>query len=210
MASTQACIFDLDRTLVDLQSYTDYGAALRELLQLLGGAQPAEVPAADWEAPTLTTMAILVGLAGDERWQAASDVVARYEHEAIPHSVAMPGLAELDSQLQGLPRAVVTLLPTDVARAALAHHGITIDVVIGRDPHIRAKPSGAGLVIAAQQLGVNIGDCVMIGDSSWDHAAAMDAGAGFVGVPVSAMAFPSDVPIARDLTEAVRRALSKS
>ena len=206
MAGVQGYIFDLDRTLVDLQSFTDYAAALRDVTALVGEQQGAAVPDADWDAPTLSTMAILVALAGDERWEQASRAVAAHERAAIPQSVAMPGLESLDDALAGTPRAVVTLLPQDVARETLAHHGIHIDVIVGRDPLIPAKPSGAGLVVAAELLGVPVSACVMIGDSSWDHAAAVDAGAAFIGVPVSASAFGPEVDLADGLVSAIARA----
>ncbi len=205
-SEVSAYVFDLDRTLVDLQSFTDYAAALRDVTDLVGEARNADVPGADWDAPTLSTMAILVALAGDERWGPASRAVAAHERAAIPMSMAMPGLDSLDDALAGAPRAVVTLLPEDVAREVLAHHGIRIDVVIGRDPHIPAKPSGAGIVVASQRLGVAVTECVMIGDSTWDHAAAVDAGAAFIGVPVTATAFAADVPVAEGLLSAVTAA----
>jgi phosphoglycolate phosphatase-like HAD superfamily hydrolase len=201
-----AYVFDLDRTLVDLQSFTDYAAALRDLTEMVGEGVGAAVPDADWDAPTLSTMAILVALAGDGRWGPASRAVAAHEWAAIPQSTAMPGLESLDGALAGAPRAVVTLLPEDVAREALAHHGMHVDVIIGRDPYIPAKPSGAGVVVAAERLGVRVSSCVMIGDSTWDHAAAVDAGAAFIGVPVTAEAFGADVPVAPGLLAAVAAA----
>lgn len=210
MPPPQAFIFDLDRTLVDLQSFTDYAGALRDVTALVGEQVGAAVPAADWDAPTLSTMAILVALAGDERWGPASRAVSAHERAAIPHSLAMPGLESLDHALAGAPRAVVTLLPEDVAHDTLAQHGIGIDIIIGRDPHIPAKPSGAGLVVAAERIGVPVRDCVMIGDSTWDHAAAVDAGASFIGVPVSAEAFASDVPVADGLLAAIDAARAQS
>jgi phosphoglycolate phosphatase-like HAD superfamily hydrolase len=201
-----AYVFDLDRTLVDLQSFTDYAAALRDLTEMVGDEVGAAVPDADWDAPTLSTMSILVALAGDGRWGPASRAVAAHERAAIPQSTAMPGLGSLDDALAGAPRAVVTLLPEDVARGVLAHHGVHIDVIIGRDPRIPAKPSGAGVVVAAERLGVPVSSCVMIGDSTWDHAAAVDAGAAFIGVPVTAEAFGADVPVAPGLLAAVAAA----
>ena len=206
MHHPRAILFDLDRTLVDLQSFTDYASALQDLTDLVGAGVQAEVPDADWDAPTLSTMAILVALAGDSRWSEASDLVAAHERAAISRSVAMPGLARIDEELRGLPRAVVTLLPETVARATLHHHGIDMDVIVGRDPFIPAKPSGAGLVVAAQSLGVPVDQTVMIGDSSWDHAAAMDAGAAFIGVPVTEHAFGPGVAVAPSLLSALRRA----
>ncbi|MGA0066342.1 MAG: HAD family hydrolase [Candidatus Nanopelagicales bacterium] len=198
-----AVIFDLDRTLVDLQSYTDYAAALRDLTALVGEQPGADVPEADWDTPTLSTMAILVSLTGDPRWHDASSAVAAHERAAIGQSLAMPGLESLEVALNGLPRAVVTLLPVDVAREVLGHHGVDIEVIVGRDPDIPAKPSGAGLVVAATRLGVPVSTTVMIGDSSWDHAAAVDVGAAFIGVPVSTSAFGPDVPVADSLLAAV-------
>jgi phosphoglycolate phosphatase-like HAD superfamily hydrolase len=206
MAMPEAFLFDLDRTLVDLQSFTDYSAALSDVIATVGEQAGAHVPDADWDAPTLSTMAILVALAGDERWNPASRAVAAHERAAIPMSVAMSGLESLDDALADAPRAVVTLLPEDVAREVLAHHGIRIDIIIGRDPHIPAKPSGAGIVVAAERLGVPVTDCVMIGDSTWDHAAAVDAGAAFIGVPVSSTAFAAEVPVADGLLAAIAAA----
>lgn len=206
MAGVQGYIFDLDRTLVDLQSFTDYAAALRDITALVGEQEGAAVPDADWDAPTLSTMAILVALAGDAKWDQASRAVAAHERAAIPQSIAMPGLESLNDALADAPRAVVTLLPEDVARDVLAHHGIHIDVIVGRDPLIPAKPSGAGLVVAAERLGVPVSECVMIGDSTWDHAAAVDAGAAFIGVPVSSTAFTAEVPIAEGLLAAIAAA----
>lgn len=203
MSTPEAFIFDLDRTLVDLQSFTDYAAALRDVTAIVGERPGADVPEADWDAPTLSTMAILVSLAGDRRWVEASRAVAAHERAAIGQSAAMPGLESLEAALDGLPRAVVTLLPEDVARDVLAHHGVDIEVIVGRDPHIPAKPSGAGLLVAAERMGVSVSDCVMIGDSTWDHAAAVDAGAAFIGVPVSSTAFTVGVPAADGLLAAI-------
>lgn len=199
----RAILFDLDRTLVDLQNFTDYAAALADLHAMLDGWAEWEVLDADWDAPTLECMAILVALAKDPRWVAASAAVAAHERAAIPRSHAMPGLEHAVDACRGLPYAVVTLLPPDVAGEALTHHGFPAEVIVGRDPHIRAKPHGDGLVVAAERLGVPVGECIMIGDSSWDCAAAADAGAAFIGVPQTATAFGPDVRQAESLIAAV-------
>ena len=115
----------------------------------------------------------------------------------------MPGLAEAPDACGDLPYAVVTLLPPDVARETLDHHGFPVDVIVGRDPRIRAKPHGDGLLSAAQRLGVPVEECVMIGDSSWDSAASVDAGAGFVGVPQTPGAFGTEVTTAESLIAAI-------
>ena len=201
-----AILFDLDRTLVDLQGFTDYAAALSDLRMILGESREASVPEADWDAPTMSVMAILVGLSGDPRWAEASQAVARHEFAAIAESRAMAGLSGVVKACGHLPYAVVTLLPVDVARAVLEHHGFPVDVIVGRDPEIRAKPHGDGLVRAADLLGVRVEDSVMIGDSSWDLAAAMDAGASFIGVPFGEGSFPDEVQAFGDLLAAIRAA----
>ncbi len=201
----RAILFDLDRTLVDLQNHTDYAAALDDLRVLLDGWAEFTVLDADWDAPTLECMAILVALSGDPRWPAASEAVAVHERAAIPSSRAMPGLRELVSACEGRPYAVVTLLAPDVARDVLDFHGFPVDVIVGRDPRIRAKPHGDGLIVAAERLGVDVAQCVMIGDSTWDHAAAMEAGASFIGVPATSGAFAPDIPQADGLLGAMAR-----
>ena len=203
----RAILFDLDRTLVDLQNHTDYAAALQDLRALLDGWAEFTVLDADWDAPTLECMAILVALAGDPRWTAASAAVSHHERSAIRASRPMPGLREAARLASGTPYAVVTLLPPDVARQALEHHGFPVDVIVGRDPSIRAKPHGDGLVLAAERIRVPVEECVMIGDSSWDAAAAADARAAFIGVPATPGAFGPDTFVVPDLVTAVRSAL---
>ena len=57
-----------------------------------------------------------------------------------------------------------------------------------------------------ERLGIPVSTCVMIGDSTWDQAAAKDAGAAFIGVPVSSTAFSADVPVAEGLLAAIAAA----
>jgi beta-phosphoglucomutase-like phosphatase (HAD superfamily) len=210
MAPTEpaAILFDCDRTLVDLQNFTDYAAALDDVRELLDGWSEFEVLDADWDAPTLECMAILVALSHDERWQDASAAVAAHERAAIAASSAMPGLGGAIDACGGLPYAVVTLLPADVAREALAHHGFAAEVIVGRDPLIRAKPHGDGLLEAAKRLGVPASRCVMIGDSTWDSVAAADAAMRFIGVPATPGAFGPEVEVAEGLLAAIARARS--
>lgn len=203
---TRALLLDLDRTLVDLQSYTDYAAAWSEVSALVG-AESVGVPQTDWDRPTQACMAALVGLATTPMWHQVSDTIAGYERRAIPESTLMPTVAQAQSSWAGHPVAVITLLPIDVARAVLAHHGIDIEVVIGRDPVLRPKPHGDGLRRACELLGVDSGSATMVGDATWDLAAAQDAGASFIGVPYTPDAFPAGTRVARSLQEAVRLAL---
>jgi phosphoglycolate phosphatase-like HAD superfamily hydrolase len=147
-------------------------------------------------------MGILVALSGDPRWAEVSDTIERHELAAIERSTAMPGLTEMLELSSRLPRAVVTLLPPGAARAALARHGVEIDIVIGRRPDLRPKPAPDQLIEACQRLGVHHADAIMIGDSTWDHAAAVAAGCGFTGVTNHGPnEFPDDVEVYADLLE---------
>jgi phosphoglycolate phosphatase len=210
VAST-VLLLDLDRTLVDLQTYTDYAAALVEVRAIVGTWDDADVPDTDWDRPTQACMTVLHSLLGDPRWQAVSDVIAVHERAAIPAGVVMPTVMDVLDLLRPAPVAVVTLLPPDVATEVLVAHGIAVgpgepvDLVIGRAAGIRPKPWPDGLLVACDRLGVPVGDAIMVGDATWDQEAAARAGASFVGVPSSLAGFPTGVTVARTFAEAVRQ-----
>jgi len=182
-----AVLLDLDRTLIDLQSFTDYSAALTDIESLVGQWSDVQVPETDWDRATVACMSVLHALLEDPRWTEVSRVIAQHERAAIPSSHLMPTVEECRSRLQSTPTAVITLLPADVAVEVLEHHdllvGREIDFVIGRDPDIRPKPEPDGVLEACRLLGIQASDAVMIGDSTWDAQAALAAGAEFIGVP---------------------------
>lgn len=204
----RALLLDLDRTLVDVQSFTDYAAALESLSTYSLNDAATGLPLTDWDHPTHACMSLLVACAGDDEWQSISDAIAHFERLAIPDSQAMPTLFEAVRSWSNAPVAVVTLLPADVAGEVLAAHGVDIPVIIGRHPHLRPKPHGDGLLEACRRLHVDPNHATMIGDASWDHAAANDAGCSFIGVPFSNDVFGPDVVTAADLLSAVQRALT--
>lgn len=185
--AARALLLDLDRTLVDLQSFTDYAAALADVSALLDSWPDASVPATDWDGPTMACMSVLNALSGDARWSEVSRAITRHERAAIPSSVIMPTVAEACARLEEVPVAVVTLLAADLVPEVLGHHGISVgrevDAVIGRSSDMPPKPAPDGLWAACRILGVDPSEAVMIGDSSWDAEAARRAGVGFVGVP---------------------------
>ena len=209
---TSALLFDLDRTLVDVQSFTDYAAARADAEAVVGHDRAlTAVPTTDWSSDTEAAMALLVTYAGDPRWEALSAAIAVHELAAVVHSTPMPTLAAAWQLSASVPRAVVTLVPEHVARAALSAHGIDASadalVVVGRRAGQRPKPAPDGLHAACDALGVDPSSAVMIGDSSWDLAAARAAGTGFVGVPFHPGGLPDGTPTAADLEAAVRRTL---
>jgi phosphoglycolate phosphatase len=185
--AADALLLDLDRTLVDLQSFTDYGAALADVRDLLGSWEVADVPETDWDAPTMACMSVLHSLAGDSRWTQVSEAIARHERAAIPFSTVMPTVGTTLPVLCSIPVGVVTLVAPDVVPDVLALHGIRmgleVDVVVGRDAYVLPKPEPDGLLAACEYLNVTPARAVMIGDSRWDAQAAARAGIRFIGVP---------------------------
>lgn len=203
-----AILFDLDRTLVDVQTFTDYGAALAEVEDLLGRGDDPPTPPTGWDGPTRKSMGILVALAGDPRWEEVSNVIARHELAAVDASRPMPGVVRALELVAKRPVAVVTLLPDEAARLVLARHQLVLPVVVGRRPDLAVKPAPDQLQAACSMLGVATGAAVMVGDSTWDAEAARRAGCGFIGVTNGAEdEFPPEVRAAPTVDAAVDLAL---
>lgn len=189
-----AVLLDLDRTLVDLQSFTDYDAAWAEVRGLVDPLLAESGPVTGWTSSTRACMSVISALPAGDLWQRVSGIIESYERSAVARSVSMPGAQDFLTALAARPRAVVTLLPDTVAREVLAAHRLEVAVVIGRDPGIRPKPSGDGLRVALSRLGVDAARAVMVGDSTWDAGAAADAGVRFVGVHAPEEEFAGLVP----------------
>jgi len=192
-------LLDLDRTLVDIQTFTDYETAVADLEERFGDLPGADVPQTYWRPATLRAMEVLTAWIGDDRWQEASDIIETHELAAVPQSVAMPGLVAFLEGIAGVPAAVVTLTSTGAAHRALQRHGIDVPVVVGRRADLAPKPAPDQLLAAATLLGVDPQDLTMIGDSSWDGDAAHAAGTGFIGI--GSKEFGPATPVGGDLIE---------
>lgn len=201
---TDAILFDLDRTLVDVQTTTDYAAALADVEALIGEWDDPPTPPTDWDGPTRRAMGVLVALAGDPRWAEVSATIERHELLAVPHGTAMAGLHDALEASVDLPRAVVTLMGGDAARATLDTWGIPIDTLVPRRPDLAVKPAPDQVTEALRLLGVPAAGTVMIGDSTWDEGAAHAAGCRFVGVTNGGPSeFGPDTPFASTVDAAV-------
>jgi phosphoglycolate phosphatase len=204
--TAKGVLVDLDRTLVDVQSFTDYTAALAGVRSVIGSWPDPPTPVTGWDGPTRACMGALVALANDPRWPTTSAVIEQHEAAAVSASVAMPGLIEALAATAHLPRAVVTLLPEGTARRVLDRHGVSIDVLVPRRPDLSPKPAGDQLVAAADALGLPAADLVMVGDSTWDERAAVAAGTDFVGLRNRRRSeFASGIDTVDDLVELAGR-----
>src|SRR5678815_3752407 len=113
--------------------------------------------------------------------QVHGEVFKRYASQVR----ALPGAQELLAFLTkaGVPWAIATSGRLQSARLSLDLLGVADDVpIITRDMVRHAKPDPDLFLAAAEKLGVDISDTVVVGDSIWDLLAARRARALGVGL----------------------------
>ncbi len=202
-----ALLLDLDRTLLDVEPYVDYCAALAELRRLFPDEAVSSVDRA-WGSCTRTAMAILAARAGDPAWPTASAVVERYELAGVERCRPMPGLDVFLARIDPSRTAIVTLLTERAALRALERHGAPRPaVVVGRSAERRPKPAPDPILAALGVLGAEPSEAVMVGDSEVDEAAARSAGVRFVGLTNgrASHGFGPGTVVVGDLLEAAAR-----
>lgn len=183
----QAFLFDLDGTLVD--SVYQHVLAWREALEAGG------IHLAVWRIHRQIGMSggLFVNALARETGRVVSKEEAERIHEV--HSEAfkryssevrpLPGAEELLSYLTkaGVPWAIATSGRMESASLSLRLLGVNDDVpIITRDMVLHAKPDPDLFLAAAEKLGVEISDSVVVGDSIWDLLAARRARALGVGL----------------------------
>jgi HAD superfamily hydrolase (TIGR01509 family) len=180
-------LFDLDGTLID--SVYQHVLAWREALETIG------VELANWKIHRRIGMSggLIVHAftrdTGRTLDAGEAERLQKLHGEAYtrrqPGIRLLPGAKEL---LSGLTQAhvkwaIATSGKRDKAQFALDMLGVGDDVpVITRDDVERAKPAPDLFVAAAGKVGVDLIDCVVIGDSVWDLLAARRARALGVGL----------------------------
>lgn len=187
MAEQTAFLFDLDGTLVD--SVYQHVLAWREALEAGG------IHLAVWRIHRqigmsgglfVNALAREMGrrLSAEEAeriHQVHSEAFKRYSSQVRP----LPGATELLSYLTAsdVPWAIATSGRLESASLSLRLLGINSDVpIITRDMVQHAKPDPDLFLAAAEKLGVDISDSVVVGDSIWDLLAARRARALGVGL----------------------------
>ncbi|WP_068424729.1 HAD family hydrolase [Piscicoccus intestinalis] len=120
-----------------------------------------------------------------------SGVIDRLREEVPWRPGALELLAELRSL--GVPCALVTMswrAMVDVVVAGLPEG--SFDVVLSGDEVERGKPHPEPYLVAARELGVDVGDCVAIEDSVTGVASAFASGARTIAVPLVVQVPPRD------------------
>ena len=186
-ATRTAFLFDLDGTLVD--SVYQHVLAWREALEAGG------IHLAVWRIHRQIGMSggLFVNALARETGRSLSpdeaerihqvhgEAFKRYSSQVRP----LPGASELLSYLtaSNVPWAIATSGRLDSANLSLRLLGINTDVpIITRDMVQHAKPDPDLFLAAAEKLGVEISDSVVVGDSIWDLLAARRARALGVGL----------------------------
>jgi HAD superfamily hydrolase (TIGR01509 family) len=182
-----ALLFDLDGTLVD--SVYQHVVAWREALEgvginlsvwkihrRIGMSGGLFVNALARELDTELDRDILAALPGLH-----ADAYTRHFHSVRP----LPGAVELLTELSehGVPWAIATSGVERYANLALELLGLAADTpVVTREQVRYAKPDPDLFLTAADRIGVDIRDSIVVGDSVWDLLAARRASALGIGV----------------------------
>jgi HAD superfamily hydrolase (TIGR01509 family) len=180
-------VLDLDGTLVD--SVYQHVLAWQEALEAGG------IDLSVWRIHRRIGMSggLFVGALLRETGQPVdADLVARLQQvhaQAYRRRAAelrlLPGSRELLTRLTeaGVPWAIATSGLIDAARPTLELLGVPPEVpVVTRDQVGHAKPDPDLFLAAAERLGADVSDAVVVGDSVWDLLAARRARALGIGL----------------------------
>jgi HAD superfamily hydrolase (TIGR01509 family) len=115
-----------------------------------------------------------------------SEIVKLMATKVRQNAKFMPGASELLSELQSLqtPLALVSASPRVIVDAALSHiQPLPFSTTISSDDVKETKPNPEGYLKAAERLGVEIRECLILEDSATGVLAARASGARVIAIP---------------------------
>jgi sugar-phosphatase len=183
--SFAAVLLDMDGTLVDSDAAVE--RSWRTWARRWG-VEPAAVLAVMAGHPAEATVRRVRPDLDEDRVAAAARDHLAHEYVDLADVTAAPGACELVDHLESTftPWAVVTSADTALARARLAAAGLEFPVLVPRDMVTAGKPDPEGYRRAADFLGVDPTECLVVEDTPVGVAAGRAAGAtvaGLRGVP---------------------------
>ncbi|NIO68774.1 MAG: HAD-IA family hydrolase [Anaerolineae bacterium] len=187
----EAILFDLDGTLIDTDDGMIERAArwLQPLVRLFPQGDPKRVlrrAIMASEGPTNAFLTFLDILGLDDELFTLGDRLRRLRGLRTPTNFQpVDGVVEAVQELSGrYPLGIVTTRSRQDAQTFLEQHALAdcFSVVVAHEDTWRLKPHPEPIRYAAEQLGVAIERCLMVGDTGLDVRAAKAAGACAVGV----------------------------
>lgn len=186
-----AILFDLDGTLIetDDDAVETLARRLSPIQKLLPGRDPhraARHILMGLEGPANSFLTVLDRLGLDDNLMSVADRVGQLRGLTTPANFRpVEGAREMLRDLSyRYHLGIVTTRSRLQAQAFLEQEGLTdlFEVVTGREDTFRIKPHPSPVRHAAEQLGVPVERCLMVGDTQVDMWAARAAGARAVGV----------------------------
>jgi 2-haloacid dehalogenase len=191
----RVCVFDVNETLLDLGAldphfervFGDAGARRAWFLQLLQSALVATVTGVYSTFGTIGAAALemVVEREGVDLSEEDKQEILGGMRELPPH----PEVAESLERLReaGLRMATLTNSTQQIAEAQMENSGLRgyFEQILSADAVKRLKPAPEPYRMAAESLGVEIGQVRLVAAHSWDVAGALRAGcaAAFVARP---------------------------
>lgn len=130
-------------------------------------------------------------LTAEEHLQARNELI----FEMLPKAQPMPGALAMTQRFNeaGIPQAIATSSAAVTFQLKTRHYQDWLTrfevIVLGNDPEVKqSKPAPDSFLVAAQRLGADPADCLVLEDSPAGIKAAKAAGMWAVAVPAAHMA----------------------
>jgi 2-haloacid dehalogenase len=179
-------VFDVNETLLDLAAmdphferiFGDPRVRVAWFSQMISSALVATVTGvySPFGAHAMAALEMTAEQAGVELGEGDREAVAAQLRQLPAHPEVDPALQRLGAA--GLRLAALTNSTEEVARAQLEHAGLTdaFELVLSADTVRRLKPAPEPYRMAAERLGVGVGEVRLIAAHAWDVAGAARAG----------------------------------
>lgn len=120
---------------------------------------------------------VMTRLVGPERLREAVERIEQIEISDVEGTLVLPGAAEALAAVSAGRGAIVTSCTSALAKARIGATGLRAPaVVVTADQVVEGKPNPAPFLLAAEKLGVDPADCLVVEDAPAGLEAARAAG----------------------------------